>query len=126
MTLLKEDKDEIKRLNEAKVVQGQIDRIIQQELEYMFLNEGLIDNFKAAWEKTKGVAQQGWDAIKGSLAGGYKAIQAAIKAVLSKIQSVYPALQAEYRDIQQAVKESGGSVDISGLQPALMGRRSER
>lgn len=118
MTLLKENSDKQKTLIEAKIVQGQIQRIVDQEIETMFLNEGLLDAFKGAWEKTKGAAQQGWDSIKSALDAAVGAFKKGLQTIFQKLQQAAGPITQEYQNILALQGEAGEKIPVDGLMKA--------
>ena len=84
-----------------------VEALVSEEVKEVMIQEGFVDNIKAAWEKTKGAADNAWESIKGkftsAIAGGKQAIQTKV----TELKSAYPQIKNEFDQLRQIESQSG-------------------
>jgi len=104
------------KADKAKL-QELINVLAEQEIrkEQQFLDEGMADVVKAAWEKTKGAANSAWEGIKGKVAQATSGAKSMMTKKMADLAKAYPQAQQDFAQLKQIETQSGEKLPVTPM-----------
>lgn len=84
-----------------------VESFVAEEVKEAMIQEGFVDNLKAAWKKTKGAAGNAWEQIKGKFASSINGAKEALQTKVTELKSAYPQIKNEFDQLRQIEAQSG-------------------
>lgn len=113
---------------ESKSIESLIESFIQEEINAIVLEEGLVDIIKNAWQKTKGATSQAWNRVQGSLAQSSNTIKTTVNKASEILNGIFPQVKQQFEFIKQVEQATGEKINydntLNNLQKVAMNAKS--
>lgn len=102
---------------EKQKLQELINVLAEQEIhkEQQFLDEGMAEVMKAAWEKTKGAASAAWEGIKGKVTQATAGAKNIMTAKMAELAKAFPQAQQDFQQLKQIEAQSGEKLPVTPM-----------